>query len=215
MKKLTYTKGDLLGKCTFLADFKSDSKHRQALFTCPLCTSTFTARIDHVKAEKTISCGCLLNQESHGDYNTRLYTIWEAMKQRCFNPNHPKFVDYGQRGITVCKPWLTYSTFKTWALSNGYDDTLTIDRINNDKGYYPSNCRFTTKAIQAANSRSGRTNKTGYFGVSKDKNKFVVRIRVNTTRVNLGSFNTALEAAEARDAYITSHNLPNLLSLPK
>ena len=214
MKKLSYNKGDLLGKCTFLLETQSpSSKHRYALFTCPICNSTFTARIDHVKAEKIVSCGCLLNQEQHGDYNTRLYHIWEAMKQRCLNPNHPKFSDYGERGISICKPWLTYSNFKSWAIANGYTDILTIDRIDNDKGYNPTNCRFTTKAVQAANSRSGRSNQTGYFGVSKDKEKFTVRIRVNGSRINLGTFTTALEAAKARDAYIIENNLPNILSL--
>lgn len=214
MKRITYTPGDFIGKCQFVLDIITTSKHRQATFNCPICNNTFTARIDHIKAEKTISCGCLLKQEAHGDHNTRLYHIWEAMKQRCLNSNHIKYKDYEARGITVCTAWLTYSTFKTWAISNGYDSTLTIDRINNDKGYEPSNCRFATKSVQSANSRSGVPNKTGFFGVSKDKNKFTVRICVNKERINLGTFITALEAAQVRDDYIKKNNLPNLLSIP-
>lgn len=88
---------------------------------------------------------------------TRLYKIWENMKQRCYNPHHQAYNRYGGRGITICNEWKTnYQAFKEWALSHGYDVHLTIDRIDNDKGYCPDNCRWITIQEQQKNRRIRR-----------------------------------------------------------
>ena len=77
------------------------------------------------------------------------------MKNRCNNPNEPRYSDYGGRGITVCQEWLDdFMNFYNWAMENGYSDELSIDRINNDKGYSPDNCRWSTKKEQANNTRT-------------------------------------------------------------
>ena len=79
------------------------------------------------------------------------------MKQRCYNPNKPQYKDWGGRGITICDEWLNdFMAFYDWAMSNGYQDNLTIDRIDNNKGYEPSNCRWVDHKIQNRNKRNNR-----------------------------------------------------------
>lgn len=91
----------------------------------------------------------------HGLRHTRLYRIWLQMKNRCFNINSERYADYGGRRITVCDEWRNdFTTFYNWAMSNGYSDDLTIDRINNNGNYEPSNCRWATVLDQNRNSRS-------------------------------------------------------------
>ena len=93
-----------------------------------------------------------MKREYHGDRKTRLYIIWTNMKARCNNKSHPQFHNYGGRGIKLVKDWSeSYSTFKQWALQNGYSDYLSIDRIDNNTGYSPDNCRWVTSKIQNNN----------------------------------------------------------------
>lgn len=93
----------------------------------------------------------------HGLKNTRLFSIWSNMKTRCYNSNSLQFKSYGARGIKICTEWLNdFKKFYDWAMSNGYDDNLTLDRIDVNGHYEPSNCRWTTSKVQANNRRTNK-----------------------------------------------------------
>lgn len=106
------------------------------------------------------SCGCLQadimreKQLIHGMYGTRLYNIYNDMKQRCNNKKHKHYNNYGGRGITICDEWDNFASFSEWAINNEYSDSLELDRKNNDIGYNPENCRFVSRMVQANNKRS-------------------------------------------------------------
>lgn len=112
---------------------------------------------------RTRSCGCLARELTskthfkHGMKNTRLYGIWSKMKERCNDTENPKFARYGGHGISVCEEWQkSFISFKDWALAHGYKDNLSIDRINNDGNYEPSNCRWADAITQANNTSANR-----------------------------------------------------------
>lgn len=91
----------------------------------------------------------------HGDYKTRLYSIYRCMRDRCNNPNNTNYKNYGARGIDVCDEWESdYFSFKNWATNNGYQKSLTLDRIDFNKGYSPANCRWVNLKTQGNNKRT-------------------------------------------------------------
>lgn len=88
----------------------------------------------------------------HGLRRTKLYKVWDCIKQRCLNKNCKAYKRYGGRGITICNEWIhSPEVFMSWARLNGYSERLQIDRIDNNKGYYPGNCRFVTSAENMRN----------------------------------------------------------------
>jgi len=92
----------------------------------------------------------------HGETGTRLHNIWMHMRARCQKKGHVNYKNYGKRGITVCKEWDEYIAFRDWALSNGYDKKLTIDRRDNEGNYCPQNCRWVNKQVQNNNRRDNK-----------------------------------------------------------
>jgi len=113
----------------------------------------------------TKSCGCYSREiitgnkyrQTHGQSRTRLYHIWQSMKQRCYDEHVKEFIRYGGRGIGICDTWKSeFIPFYEWAITNGYDDQLTIDRINNNSNYSPHNCRWVSTKDQNRNKTSSR-----------------------------------------------------------
>ena len=196
-----------------------NSKHkvRFGIYKCGFCGTKFKSIINDVKRRNTKSCGCkkLLSQ-SQSLSNTKLYKVWGHIKSRTLNPNFKHYNDYENKGITICDEWKNdFMSFYNWAMLNGYEENkgLSIDRIDNDEGYFPENCRWTTKTIQARNTRIYKNNLSGYKGVSYRKgiNKYIARISIDKKNIHLGYFPTADEGAIAYNNYIIKNNLEGFI----
>lgn len=97
------------------------------------------------------------NFYKHGLSNTKLHRVWWGMIERCYKKHHKSFLEYGGRGVSVCDEWRSdFKNFYDWAIENGYKDGLTIDRINNNGNYEPTNCRWVTQSENARNRRTAR-----------------------------------------------------------
>lgn len=159
MKKTVLEVGKTYGRLTVLENLPSVDGKSMCRCRCS-CGKEVVKRSVHVKNGLTKSCGCLyldharnMNRK-HGCYKERLYATWLAMLNRCRWPGHPSYKNYGARGIRVCKAWeKDYRKFRAWAMSHGYRDDLTIERIDNDGNYTPSNCTWVDHASQARNLR--------------------------------------------------------------
>ena len=117
-----------------------------------------------------------------GRKGTRLYRIYNNMKTRCYNPNSESYKYYGARGVEICSEWLNdFLAFKEWSLFHGYRDDLTIDRIDNDKGYSPENCRWVTCKDQANNMRSNHSETID--GVTKNLSEWAEYYGINIKTV--------------------------------
>ena len=143
--------GNRYGKLTVVA---YDHSNNGAYWLCQCdCGMTTVVCGASLRRGHTKSCGCEAYKtqfikkhgESH-DNKTRLYDIWVHMRNRCNNTHRDAYKWYGGKGITVCDEWNDYSKFKEWAMNNGYEDDLTIDRIDTSKGYCPENCRWLSKS---------------------------------------------------------------------
>lgn len=130
------------------------NKNGQAIwsFKCE-CGAIKNMLATNATRKTQISCGChkLKVLTKHGFIKHRLYSIWRGMVSRCYYEKHTGFKNYGRKGIKVCKEWLDFESFKNWALSNGYDEKLTLDRKNNFKSYSPDNCKWSDKYAQSYN----------------------------------------------------------------
>lgn len=162
--------GQRFGRLTVIG--VDDRNTRKTYYYCKCdCGNVKSIRSDSLISGAIRSCGCIKKEQdrinleanhSHKMSCTRPYMIWQGMKKRCYYQNDVRYSDYGGRGITVCDEWRnSFTAFYEWSLANGYSDDLTIDRIDNDKGYYPENCRWSSKKEQARNRRSNISIKIG------------------------------------------------------
>lgn len=163
-QKLIDMKGERYGRLVVVCRADFNSPQNKPLWTCKCDCGNYTSvtRRNLIKGY-TISCGCYrreLSKVSHTTHglsktnsvHNRLYRIWSGIKDRCGNPKSKYWSKYGERGILVCDEWINdYQVFHDWSMANGYNDSLTLDRIDNNKGYEPLNCRWVDYAVQENN----------------------------------------------------------------
>lgn len=160
-RDFTGQKSNMLTAVKF--DYEKSKKMKQNFWLCKCdCGSDILVSVDATtfKNRTRIGCSeCLKTrigeaQKTHGKKGSRIYYIWCSMKSRCTNPQTNGYEIYGGRGITVCSEWQNFTPFYEWAKNNGYDDKMTIDRINKDGNYEPKNCRWVSRERQMRNLRN-------------------------------------------------------------
>jgi len=192
----------------------SKQKRRFGIFECPECTREFEMNMYDTLSRNTKmckSCSTTKNKTTHGGRYHKLYGTWSDERDRCNRTSHKYYARYGGRGITMSKE---FSNFAVWlnyveSLPDAYKKTYTLDRIDNNKGYERGNLRWASKSTQAHNTKLIRiNNKSGFRGViGTPSGKFSASIGLNSKKVHLGTYSTALKAAIAYDQYIVDNNL--------
>ena len=210
--KNKYTSGERFGRLTIVGpdQLKPSGKHRRVICSCD-CGVIKSVCIDHLGNGHVQSCGCYKSEmcinnlpakyteKKHGMSKTKLFQIYEAMVQRCHNPNKPHYPDYGGRGISVCSEWKhSPSAFLKWAVSSGYSEGLSIDRIDVNGNYCPENCRWVDNKTQMRNRRN--TWKVSYCGEVKAVSEWceLLGLEYGTVASRLRRGRTADEAFELR-----------------
>ena len=206
----------LLGETYFRkATDTSPQRYRYGLYECQYCGKEWECLATTIKNGVTKSCGCFTSNSTHNLTKHPLFKTWHNMKNRCYNKNFKQYADYGGRGITVCEEWLDIKNFVDWVDNkSNWEEGLSLDRIDNDKGYSPDNCTFSTKTIQSINQRQQSNNTSGYVGVNWDAkvSKWRARVTMFKKEKHIGTFKTKEEAVLARDNYIIENKLPHPLS---
>ncbi len=175
---------------------------------CETCSKEFKTHACNIAAGKGRFCSrACVNAAGvtkiHGHSKSRLYVIWCSMKSRCLCPTAGGYPYYGARGITVCKEWVeSFEAFRVWAMANGYQEELELDRKEAGGNYEPNNCRWATRTQQMRNTGKRRDAETSKFkGVSlhSQNKRWIAQIGHNRRTIYIGSFDSEIEAAEAYD----------------
>lgn len=182
MPKMIDLTGQRFGRLTVLG--RAENKGLATMWECLCdCGNLKFIASSSLRNGITKSCGCLQREMvsttmmTHGKSKTSLYNKWHGIKQRCENQNNSCFKDYGGRGIKLCDEWQNFDSFQEWALENGYQDELTIERINNNGNYEPGNCKWVTRKEQGNNKRNNRL--LSYKGETKTMHQWSEESGVN------------------------------------
>lgn len=167
MKKIEIPNGSVFGRLTVIKEVDAVKKMRTFHCKC-VCGNEVFRSGKTLRTHDNSSCGCFQTEynnspkpqkrtENYGHVGTRLYEIWIGIKKRCKNQNHRSYKWYGAKGVKICKEWdERFMNFYNWANSNGYLETLTIDRKDCDGNYEPNNCRWVAKSFQNNNKSDNR-----------------------------------------------------------
>ena len=192
--------GKTFGRLTVIKDSGERAKNGNILWECVCdCGKRRLVLGANLLNGQTKSCGCYSTDilkkvaTKHGlskvnGKHTKLFRAWDAMKQRCYNKNHASYKDYGGRGIDICTEWREdFEAFHDWSIANGFSDDLSIDRIDNDKGYSPDNCRWVDAKTQIRNRRNtvtynwkGSEYTLAELGELTGINKMTIKSRLNS-----------------------------------
>lgn len=207
--------GQKFGKLNVLKFNNINRKNRHAVWLCICdCGSEILVESSRLTSGNTKSCGCLkaeLNKSralKHGHYNERLYKIWFDMKRRCYNKERKAYKYYGAKGITVCKEWLNnYNSFHDWALSHGYNNNLTLERIDFNGNYCPENCKWISQKEQTQNSSHNHfikfNNKT--LTITQWSKEIGIAPKTIRERLNKGWATNKVLSAQRYTGYDTSN----------
>ncbi len=173
------------------------------------CGKVFTESLSAVIRGKRKSCGCLrsIYTKERAKELDETYDIWRQMMERCNNPKHVRYEGYGARGIKVCDEWYDREVYNDWYVANRPKDESidwSVDRIDNDGGYSPENCKFSTKREQSVNQGIRKDNTTGYKGITKVDEKFRGNVKINGIEKAKQGFKTKEHAVMYRNFLIVS-----------
>lgn len=186
MSKINDLTGKKFGRLKVI-EYYGTNKNGRALWLCQCdCGNKKVVLGNTMISKLVISCGCYNREQAkkrktkHSMSNIKLYKVWNGIKTRCYNKKFTYYNNYGGRGITMCDEWKNdFAKFYSWAINNGYTEGLTIDRINNDGNYEPSNCRWATRREQNNNMR--KTIIIKYNGKEQTISKWAKEFNLNRT----------------------------------
>lgn len=183
MNKIKVNIGDKYNRLTIIEDVGyhvTSGGNKQRMMKCKCdCEKIVFVSLNALRQNKTVSCGCY-NLEKAGKHltkhnlsNTRIYRIWKDMLRRCNNPNRINYKDYGGRGIKVCDEWKDFINFYDWSMNNGYEEHLSIERVDVNGNYEPDNCEWITNQQQKSNTRKQRE----FIAISPQGNQYIAKVQ--------------------------------------